>query len=286
MNFEKNNTKDLNKQSTINNLMTYGKAKGIVLLQKYLPKLNPFVRISVIKDLEEWEKVKDNYPERITQRTDTKIGDPRIVRITGTTGKKEDIPDCIRQIKDQNPDGVLLLLTMKKETIPRYQNDGAFNIAFFQGDSVVIELLGKGFDGGQLTREKAVHERYTIPWNEVLFMRDKYDLQKSREVSKFVVNDEEYQRTRNERVAWLKSIEKDKEAIEEAVPPKYQPTDNDTIKSILDDIVFPLYKRQSDLKRDGLSIFNVQGNIVDGKVEPWEFFRPERLIAKNKEQER
>ena len=105
---------------------------------------------------------------------------------------------------------------MKKETIPRYQNDGAFNIAFFHGDSVVIELLGKGFDGGQLTREKAVHERYTIPWNEVLFMRDKYDLQKSREVSKFVVPDEEYQRTRKERVAWLKSIESDKEAIEES----------------------------------------------------------------------
>lgn len=277
-----NNTKE----NTINNLMTYGKAKGIVLLQKYLPNLNPFAGISIIRDLEEWEKVKDNYPERITQRTDTKIGDPRIVRIAGTTGKKEDIPDCIRQIKAQNPDGVLLLLTMKKETIPRYQNDGAFNIAFFHGDSVVIELLGKGFDGGQLTREKAVHERYTIPWNEVLFMRDKYDLQKSREVSKFVVPDEEYQRTRKERVAWLKSIESDKEAIEESVPERYIPTDNDTIKSILDDIVFPLYKRQSDLKRDGLTVFNVQGNVVDGVVEPWEFFRPERLISKNKEQER
>ena len=51
-----NNTKE----NTINNLMTYGKAKGIVLLQKYLPNLNPFAGISIIRDLEEWEKVKDN----------------------------------------------------------------------------------------------------------------------------------------------------------------------------------------------------------------------------------
>lgn len=51
-------------------------------------------------------------------------------------------------------------------------------------------------------------------------------------------------------------------------------------KSILDDIIFELYKRNNDLLRDGLKTFNVQGNIVNGNIVPWEIFRPERLIAK------
>lgn len=283
MAYRSDDTKEL-KRNTINNLMTYGKAKGIVLLQKYLPKLNPFTGIRIIKDINEWEQIKDTCPERITQRTDTKIGDPRNVRISGTSGKKEDVPECLRQIKMQNPDGVLLLLSMKEETIPRYKNDGGFNVAFNVGENVIIELVGKGFDGAELTRGKAVHERYVIPWDSILFMKDRYDLQKSRDVSTYLVEDSKYQKSREERVGWLKSIESNTDEIEASVPTKYKRFDNDFIKSMLDDVVLPIYERQKELKGDGLNIFNIQGNIVDGRIVPWEIFRPERLIAKSKEE--
>lgn len=34
-------------------LMKYGKAKGIVLLQKYLPQISPFKSIDIISTIEE-----------------------------------------------------------------------------------------------------------------------------------------------------------------------------------------------------------------------------------------
>lgn len=267
-------------------MMTYGKTKGIVLLQKYLPELNPIKNVKIVSSIQEWEEMKDECPERITCRTDTKIGDQKNVRIEGASGKKEEVPNILKQIKEQNPDAVLLLMQMKDSPIKRYENDGGFNILFNVNESVIIELVGKGFDARELTREKAVHERYSIPWNDVLFMRNKKDLQKSRNVESYVVDDEEYKRTRKERIEFLNSIESDSKAIEEAVPQEYQQSSDELIQSILDKVVFSLYKRKRELYEDNLKHCNIQGNIVDGQIVPWEIFRPERLISKTKEEER
>ena len=160
------------------NMMTYGKAKGMVLVKKYLPDLNPFKNINIVSSIEQWKQVEDNYSDRITCRTDTKIGDAKNVRVEGTSGKKEDIPNILENIKSQNPDAVLLLLETQRDVFPRYENQGGFNVLFNLNESVIIELVGKGFDGRELTREKAVHERYAIPWDDILFMRNKTDLQK------------------------------------------------------------------------------------------------------------
>lgn len=270
------------KKTSHDKTMIYGKAKGIFLLNKYLPDLYPYKKIQIISSIEEWDKIKDKLPERVTTRTDTKIGDNRNVRISGTSGKKEDVPLEIEELKKQNPDGVLLLLDTKSPTIPRYENDGGFNVGFNINENVVIELVGKGFDGRELTREKAVHERYVIPWDEVLFIRNKKDMTKSRNVSMYEICDDEYKRTRQERVEFLNEKEKeiDREIIEENVPIAYKELDEEIIKNILDDVILELCKRKDELLRDGLRNFNVQGNIVDGKIVPWEIFRPERLIAK------
>lgn len=263
--------------------MTYGKAKGIVLLQKYLPGLNPFKSIEIVHSIDEWEKVKDKYPDRLSFRTDAKIGDPRNIRIEGASGKKEEVADVFKKIKTQNPDAVILLFQTKEPTLPRYENDGGFNVGFFMNEYVIIELVGKGFDGRELTRGKGVHEKYIIPWSEILFMRNKHDLMKSRIVEKYSVSQEEYQKTRESRIEFLKSIETDESKIEESVPETYTEIDNSVIDSILNDVVFTLYKRKSELPSDGLKTFNVQGNIVNGKVVPWEIFRPERLIPKTRD---
>lgn len=264
-------------------LMKYGKAKGIVLLQKYLPKLYPFNNISIVSSKEEWEKIKDDYPDRLTSRTDTLIGDSKSVKVEGTGGKKELIPGVIDDIKSQNPNGVLLILDKKTETLPRYENDGGFNVMFNNNNSVVIELTGKGFDAREITRQKAVHERYIIPWDLVLFMRNRSDLMKNNFIAKKITSDEDYLESRAERIEFLKSVNEDEEKIENAIPKKYKPADDEIIKSILDDIVLEVYKKQSDFSRDGLRDFNIQGNIVAGKLEPWEICRPERFIPKNKE---
>lgn len=158
------------------NPMKYGKAKGIVLVQKYLPRINPFKRIDIISTTEEWNAVKDKYGRFVASRVDMPIGEAKKNVVKGTSGLPESIPSLIEKVNEQSSKGVVLVMETKKQAIPRYEYDGGFNISFNTGENVIIEIVGKGFDGHELTQGLAVHERYQIPWDEVLFMRDRKDL--------------------------------------------------------------------------------------------------------------
>ena len=268
-------------------LMKYGKAKGVVLLQKYLPKLYPFKSVDIVSTIDEWNAVKEKYGDFITHRVDMPIGDPRKNVVQGTSGFSDSIPGLIKKVNKQSPNGVVLLTETKELPVKRYENDGGFNVLFNLGENVIIELVGKGFDAHELTQGLAMHERYKIPWNEILFMRDRIDLLKNPTVEKARVSPEHYTKQRNERVKFLKDIcGYDIDKIEEHVPHQYKLINNAIIKGILDDVVLELMKKQSSLQQDGLKRFGIQGNLVRNQIQPWEIFRAERLVTKNIDIER
>lgn len=64
------------------------KARGIKLISKYLPDLTVHKQLYVINTIEEWNKIKDKFPETVTIRTDNKNGSP-IPNIGGTTCPKD-----------------------------------------------------------------------------------------------------------------------------------------------------------------------------------------------------
>ena len=261
-------------------LMKYGKAKGIVLVQKYLPKINPFESVDIVGTVEEWDAVRKKYGDFVAHRVDMPIGVPRKNVVQGTSGFSNSIPGLIQKVNEQSPYGVVLLMATKEQAVHRYENDGGFNILFNMGENIIIELVGKGFDGHELTQGLAVHERYQIPWDEILFMRDRIDLLKSPIVEKARVTPDCYARQRKERVKFLKDIcHYDIDKIEEHVPQQYKLINNDIIKGILDDVVFELMKKQSSLRQDGLNRFAVQGNLLHGRAQPWEIFRAERMLT-------
>lgn len=178
-------------------------------------------------------------------------------------------------------------MATKEQAVHRYENDGGFNFLFNMGENIIIELVGKGFDGHELTQGLAIHERYQIPWDEVLFMKDRTDLLKSVVVGKACVTKNSYAKQREERVKFLRDIcHYDIDKIEEHVPQQYKLVDNNIITRILDDVVFELMKKQSSLRQDGLKRFGVQGNLLHGRVQPWEIFRAERMVTKDIELER
>ena len=92
----------------------------------------------------------------------------------------------------QGPNGVVLCMKAKEKGVHRYENDGAFNILFNMGQSIIIELVGKGFDGHELTQGLALHEYYIIPWEKVLFMGNRKDLEKDEDVIKRFVDSKAY----------------------------------------------------------------------------------------------
>ena len=269
--------------------MRYGKAKGIVLLQKYLPKLSPFKSIDIISNIDEWNAIKDKFGDFVPNRVDYPIGEPKRNAIAGTNGFTSEIPSLIESVNKQSTNGVVLLLPTKENVIvpPRYEDDGGFNVLFNIGSNVIIELVGKGFDGHEVTQGLANHERYQIPWDEVLFMKNRKDMIKSPTVQKSHVTPENYKKQRQARVKFLHEVVGyDLETVEKNIPETYSLISDDIIKKLLDDVVLEIMKKRQMILRDGLTRFGVQGNIIDGNVQPWEIFRAERLIPKDIELER
>lgn len=269
--------------------MLYGKAKGIVLLQKYLPKLSPFQSIDVVSNLEEWNAIKDKFGDFVPNRVDYPIGESRKNAVAGTNGFTSGIPELLERVKEQSENGVVLLLPIKKTTAvpPRYEDEGGFNVLFNMGSSVILELVGQGFDGHEVTQGLANHERYVIPWEEVLFIRNRKDLLKNSMVQKSHVKPEEYEKQRQARVKFLHEVVGyDLATIEEKIPTSYYLIPEDTIEALLNDVVLELMQKRESLLMDGLTCFGVQGNIIAGTIQPWEIFRGERFLAKEMEKER
>lgn len=260
------------------NLTDYGKTRGAIYLQKYLPSITPFTDIFLVNDINEWKKVKDNFNEHSFIRPDTPIGD-KIVRLDGSDGMLESVPKMITEMKEQNPKSALLIVKTKGIQIPRYEDNGGFVVLFDIPNQIVIEFVGQGFDGRELTHGKAVHESFIIPWNKVLFIKNRSDLKKYYEVSYYKVNQKEYEQSREERITFLmKRCNYTRELLENVIPKSFTSIDDNIIKQVLDDIIFSLYIRERELLQDNLNYFCIQGNIINHKLEPWELFTIDRML--------
>lgn len=262
------------------NLLDYGKARGSVYLKKYLPNLTPFTDIYLVQDIEEWMQIKDTFDEHSFIRPDTLIGD-KMVRLEGSDGMLSSVPKMIEEMKEQNPSSALLIVKTKGIQIPRYMDNGGFVVLFDIPHKVIIEFVGEGFDGRELTHGKAIHESYDIPWNKVLYIKNKNDLHKYSEIKRFIVNKDEYLKSREERISFLmKRCNYSKSLLEKEIPSSYIPICEDIIKQVLDDVILELYIKQKQLLEDNLNYFCIQGNIINKKLEPWELFTIDRLIQK------
>lgn len=200
------------------NLMNYGKARGALYLKKYLPNLTPFTDIFLIGDIDSWIKNKSNFNEHSFIRPDTPIGD-KMVRLDGSDGMLTSVPKMIKEMKEQNPQSALLIVKTKGVQIPRYMDNGGFVVLFDIPNRIIIEFVGQGFDGRELTHGKSVHESFIIPWNKILFIKNRHDLTKYYEINYFGVNKQDYEQSREERITFLmKRCNYSRELLEEKIP--------------------------------------------------------------------
>lgn len=269
------------RQTPIANL--YGKAKGINLMRKYIPELNPFKQANLIDSVEDWEKIKENYPDIITCRADNKIGSNR-VDVRGQTFHKENIPTYVEKVKQADEEGKVLCLETEEGANERIYTDGGFNILIEPLHQVIIEWVGKGFDSRELTEHKAAHESWSIPWEEILFAKPN----RMKEYKRGQIEQSAYEKTAEERESFLIESAKEfsenssytKEKIRQYMPRQYQTIPVSIMEKLLDQIIFPIYTQSEEIRRSGMIRFGVQGNVVQQKLIPFEIALPERMIKK------
>ena len=261
----------------------YKKCKGIALVDKYLPELSPINKMYVINSLEDWEKVEEEFPyEMMTVRCDcTKGINGKLPN--GQTFKRDRVREYIKEVKSAVPDAVIILEDMKKGSNERIHTQGGIGLDIKIGDHVYIDYVGPGFDARELCSGKAAHETWTIPWDDVPFMKDsaikKY---KTSEISQ-----REYVETARERIMFLINAFPDrKEEIFQTMPKRYNRIRRQLFRDVTEQVIFPLWLQHEQLARDGLGTFGVEINVAeDGTLVPMEIDVPDRFNVKDKNKE-
>lgn len=266
----------------------YPKVKGLQQSNKYLPHLNPLEKCYIIDSLEEWEKVKNEFPEHnMTVRSDVPKGKgigqdlPK-----GQTFDRSRVEEYIRNVKKVDSDAVAILQHMKPGTNERLHTKGAMCLWGAVGDSIKMEYCGPSSDCGDITGKASAHASWIIPWDEVLFLKST----KIRKWLRYEIDPDGYQLARESRIRDLATkycTDVSEAEIRSTVPTSYVRMPPSMFDDIVDQVLVPLYAQREKLLRDGLNSFGFECNIVsDGRIVPMELSVPERFQNQEKECER
>ncbi len=234
---------DANRETDINELAKYGKARGFLLAKRY--NLPTFSNFFIIKSEDEVRILLDTYKEQnnFCMRSDAKIGDTPI-GIGGQNGNRDTIFEYIRKVKQKSNElgssGVAIIYWNDGEFCPTYEIEGTFYLDYITQEKLLIDYVGKGWDGSYLSHGSACHESYVIPWEDIRFL-DNNNIIKYR---KKVVDQSEYDDSRARRIQDLIKKGLPQEIAESSIPSKYNGIENKYFSQIISQVIIPMYGSQ------------------------------------------
>lgn len=254
-------------------MMKYGKTKGMILVNKYLPDLSLYKKLIIVRTPEEFDEIKYELPEKFFVRVDSPIGLPYLSN-PGRWATKENAVEFIEEVNYKSKDSVTVCMDELDYVGDRIDTRGGFNIHFSIAEAMFIDYVGPGFDPAEITKGQAAHESWRIPYDDIPFL-------KSHLMTKYKVlqiSNKEYKETIKKRKEVL--LENHPERYEDIkkISKKYRKCSHDIFELILEQIIFPLWLKQDELINDKLIEFGVQLCITkENKLAVFEINRPERM---------
>ena len=254
---------DLDKKEHIPLIRRYPKCRGIQLANEYLPHLNPLKKMYVIDSLEDWEKVKNEFPtEMMTVRCDCSRGVEAKLP-GGQTFSRNQVEAYITKVKTIVPNAVIMLEDMKPGTNERIHSSGAVCLDIRIGDCIYMDYVGPSFDCGDITKGKSAHASWVIPWNDAPFL-------KSSTIRKYLVSEipqDAYEEVAEKRTETLISwYPEQQEEIKTTVPKIAPRMPSWLFGDIAEKVIFPLYLQHEKLSRDGFRNFGLELNITQSTL--------------------
>lgn len=266
-----------NKVTDIKEISKYGKAKGFLLAKRY--KLPTFSNFFIIESEDEIQELLDTYKAQndFCMRSDTKIGNTPI-GIDGQNGNRENIFEYMRKVRQKSNElgssGVAIIYWNDGDFCPTYEIEGSFYLDYRTQKELLIDYVGKGWDGSYLSHRSACHETYAIPWKDILFLDDN----NRRQYRKKVVGQSEYDYLRASRINDLAKKGVPREIAENSIPYKYNEVNNEYFRQIINQVIIPMYDSK-ELQRYYKEYIPIV-QIENGKVIVPEVILPERLKEK------
>jgi len=265
-----------NNEHDLEKMKKYGRANDMLLLQEFFPEFCPFENLTLIENEQNYLENEEHLNPDAYRRPDSLIGAQKTI-ITGRWKSTAENLTVLRDIKQQTPDGVMLLFDLHQPKVHRYESGGGMSIGVSVGEKVSIDCLGKGFSGQLLTKGSILpHEIYSIDWQDISGLASV--MLRMKKV--FRIDDEQYK----ESVAqWSKFLHEtigyDVSNFKEYIPEKFQGVNK---KALLDavKITNKLPKLEQELKSRKLAHFIIQGEIVNGHFSPWQMSAETRFKSK------
>ena len=258
-------------KNDIQYILKYHRAKDMINIMRFFPGLSPVDDLVVILDENDYEKNKEKLEGLDNIRNGNPINEPCMKSVI--VKLNQDKLEVIKSIKEENKNGVLILFHLENEISNRYERYAGISVGISLGNAVYIDAVGKGFDGREVLKGISCHERYSIPWSDIR----KVNIDNFKSYNTYIINDDDYQKSRDERVDFLLKCDVKKETLDEKIPKKYEVIPDFIWLDIIKNVIKPLEKNEDYLRSEGFLEFNLSGHTEGKKFRPWQMADDQRM---------
>ncbi|MBQ2872413.1 MAG: hypothetical protein IJE89_00220 [Bacilli bacterium] len=262
----------LKNKKDIDNILKYHRAKDMVNIMTFFPRLSPVDDLVVILDEEDYIKNKDRLLNLTSIRNGNPINEPCMKSIP----VKEIDPnyiEVIKEIKKENKNGILILFHLNVKPTERYERYAGISIGISLGKTIYIDAVGKGFDGREVLKGISCHERYSIPWSDIR----KINIDNFKNYNTFIISKDNYLKSREERINYLVSCGLSQKELDDNIPKKYKEIPDFIWLDIIKNIIKPLEKEEDFLRSCGFLEFNLSGHTEGKRFRPWQMVDDKRM---------
>lgn len=255
-------------------MMKYYRTSDMLNLLYFFPELSPINDLVIIENEKDYLNHKELLNSFNQNRVDTLKGRTSIINVENR-GKNINLYNILLKIKEKDPYGVLVLFNVNSEPIERYERWAGISVRVDLGEDVIIDAVSKGFDGREVSKSICTHERYFIPW----FDLRKVSINNFKQYQTYQISNEDYKKTRLERIDFLKSIGLDPNIFIKYIPEDYERIPDFIWLSVIKNLLKKLEKNEDILKSFGFTNFAISGHTEGKQFSPWQMFDKSRYTS-------
>lgn len=268
---------DIRNLSDRQEMMKYYRTSDMLNLLFFFPNLSPIKDLIIIEDIDDYLDNKQLLNKFTQNRVDTLRGRKPILGIENS-GDIDCFFETLVRVKEKDPKGVLVLFNLNTATSERYERWAGISVGINLGECVIIEAVSKGFDGREVSKGICNHERYFIPWFELR----KVDINNLKQYQTYQISNKDYQKTRIDRIEFLKSVGLNPSIFTSYIPETYQEIPSFIWLSVIKDLIKQLEKNEDILANCGFNNFIISGHTEKDKFAPWQMYDQSRYTLSRK----
>lgn len=269
---------NINNKEDLVEMMKYHRTRDMINLMIYFKELSPIRNLTIVKSIDDYINNYDFCKNLPCARNDTLITKPYMKTIE-SKNINPDIPEILQKVKEIDSDGVVMLFDLCHNPSERYERYAGISVGVSVGNGIYIDAVGRGFDGREVSKGITTHERYYIPWFELR----KCNIDNFKNYRTYLISENDYIKSRNNRIDFLTSIGLDKKTVLHSIPNEYIEIPNFIWLDVIKNLIKKVYNMEEELISANLKDFAISGHTEGKEFLPWQLFDKSRYeIVKKK----